>query len=402
MGRKSMLLLCVMLLAVFANSIIAVQAADDVIKFGLAGPLTGTMAQYGELMKLGAEIAANEINADGGINGKKVEIVMLDDKQDPKEAALVAQRFVDDASIFAVISHGGSSMTLAAAPIYEAAKMSNMAPSSSNGKITELGYQYFVRHVIRDDRQSPQVVALMANNLGLKKIAVIFANTDYGRGNLDYATKAAEQLGVEIVAAETYNPGDKDFSTLLTKIKRAGAEGIALYADYNEGGLILGQAWKLGMEDLVWVGQSALTYQKLVELATPEALQKLNILVTYNPYDTRETVVKFLDEFHKTNDANTIPSEVCAFCYDVVHVFAQAIEAGATKENLALYIKNLVPGQAEFHATGLNMADDVIWDQYGDVTPRGVQVLKVTPEGQFVSTDIKVDITGLTMAGVVE
>lgn len=392
------IILMVIISCIFSTAL----AQDDVIKIGLAGPLTGSMAQYGELMRLGAQIAADEINAAGGVDGKKIEIVMLDDKQDPKEAALVAQRFVDDDSIFAVISHGGSSMTLAAAPIYEAAGMSNIAPSSSNGTITELGYNYFVRYVLRDDRQSPQVIALMANNLGLKKIAVIFANTDYGRGNLDYATEAAGQLGVEIVAAETYNPGDKDFSTLLTKIKRSGAEGIAIYADYNEGGLIMGQAWKLGMENVTWVGQSALTYQKLVELATPEALQNLYILVTYNPYDTRETVVKFLEKFHETQDINTIPSEVCAFCYDVVHVISQAIESGATKDNLALFIKNSVPGQEEFHAKNLNMDDDIVWDNFGDITPRGVQVLRVSPEGRFVSTDINVDITGLTMIGVVK
>jgi branched-chain amino acid transport system substrate-binding protein len=381
----------------------AEAAFTGTIKFGLACPLTGNMASYGELMQLGAQIAADELNAKGGIKGQRVEIVAYDDKQDPKEAALVAQRFCDNEEIFAVISHGGSSMTLAAAPIYEAAKLSNMAPSSSNGKITEQGYEYFVRHVIRDDRQSPQCVSLMANNLGLKKIAIIYGNSDYGRGNLDYATKAAEQLGVQIVAAETYNPGlEKDFATLLTKIQKSGAEGVALYADYTDAGLILGQAYQLGMDNLTWVGQSALTYKKLIELAGAEALQNLYILVTFNPYDTgRPAVANFMNIFQGIRPGE-IPSEPCAFSYDIVNVFAQAIEAGATKENLAMYIKNNVPGQTPFVATNILLGDEVVWDSKGDVTPRGVEVLKVSPEGDFVNTDIKVDITGLQMAGVVE
>ena len=373
------------------------------IKFGLACPLTGNMASYGELMALGAKIATDKINATGGINGQKVEMVVLDDKQDPKEAALVAQRFCDDPEIFAVVCHGGSSLSLAAAPIYERAKLSNMAPSSSNGTLTEQGYEYFVRHVIRDDRQSPQVVAMMANNLGLKKIAIIFANNDYGRGNLEYATTAAQQLGIEVVATETYNPGlEKDFTALLTKIQKSGAEGIAMYADYTDGGLILGQAKQLGMETLTWGGQSALTYKKLIELATPEALGNLHILVTFNPYDThRESVRDFMDTFQSIRPGE-IPSEPCAFTYDIINVFKQAIEQGATKENLAQFIKNNVSGQPQFEAKNILLGDSVVWDHKGDVTPRGVDVLRVSPGGDFINSDMRVDITGITMKGVTQ
>ena len=120
------------------------------IKFGIGCPLTGTSASYGELMLLGANMAAEELNEAGGIQGMKVEIVAYDDKQDPNEAALVAQRFCDNEEIYAVISHGGSGLTMAAAPIYEEAKLTNMAPSSSASLVTEQGHQYLVRHVIRE------------------------------------------------------------------------------------------------------------------------------------------------------------------------------------------------------------------------------------------------------------
>ena len=377
-------------------------ATGETITFGLGCPITGPSASYGELMQIGAQIAVDEINAAGGIDGKQVVLKVLDDKNDPKEAALVAQRFCDDPEIFAVISHGGSSPTMAAAPIYEKAKMSNMAPSSSNHTLTELGYEYFVRHVIRDDRQGPQVIALMGNNLNIKDIAIVYGNNDYGRGSLEYAKTAAEQLGMNVVAAETYNPGvDKDFTTLLTKIQRSGAKGVAIYADYNDAGLILGQAKNIpGMEDMVWVGQSALTYKKLVELATPEALQNVYILVTFNPYATdRPAVANFMKLFAERKDG--IPSEPCGFSYDIVQVFKQAIEQGATKDNLAQFIKNKVPGQPQFTAKSILLGDSVVWDQFGDVEPRGVDVLRVDESGEFVTSDMKVDITGLTMAGVV-
>lgn len=376
-------------------------SSGDTLKIGIGCPLTGTSASYGELMKLGAELAAEELNANGGVNGQMVEIVAYDDKNDPKEAALVAQRFCDNEEIFAVISHGGSTQTLAAAPIYEAAGLTNMAPSSSASAVTEQGYQYLVRHVIREDRQAPQVIGFMANNLGFEKIAIVYANNDHGQGNLETSLEVAEQLGLEVVATETYNPGvEKDFSALLTKIKKADPDGIAIYADYTEGGMILGQAYQLGMEDMVWVGQSSLTYNRLIELAGVDALQNLYMTVTFNPYSTREPVVKFMEEFQAVRPGE-IPSEPCAFSYDIVKVFAQAIEAGATKDNLALFIKNQVPGQETFVAHDLLLGDEVQWDSKGDVTPRGVEILKVSPEGEFVSTDISVDVSGINMEGVV-
>ncbi len=377
------------------------ESSGETLKIGIGCALTGTSATYGELMLLGAELAAEELNANGGVNGQMVEIVAYDDKQDPKEAALVAQRFCDNDEIFAVIAHGGSSLTLAAAPIYEAAGLTNMAPSSSASSVTEQGYQYLVRHVIREDRQAPQVIGFMANNLGMEKIAIVYANNDHGQGNLETSLEVAEQLGLEVVATETYNPGvEKDFSALLTKVKKAAPDGIAIYADYTEGGMILGQAYQQGMEDMIWVGQSSLTYSQLVELAGVEAVQNLYMTVTFNPYSTREPVVKFMEKFHEVRP-DEIPSEPCAFSYDIVNVFAQAIEAGATKENLALFIKNLVPGQEPFVAKNLLLGDDVQWDSKGDVTPRGVEMLKVDENGQFVSTDIAVDVTGIDMEGIV-
>lgn len=368
------------------------------IKFGIGCPLTGTSASYGELMLLGANMAAEELNEAGGIQGMKVEIVAYDDKQDPNEAALVAQRFCDNEEIYAVISHGGSGLTMAAAPIYEEAKLTNMAPSSSASLVTEQGHQYLVRHVIREDRQAPQVIAFPANNMGCEKIAVIYANNDHGQGNLETSLEVAKELDLEVVATETYTPGtERDFSALLTKVKRANPDGIAIYADYAEGGMILGQAYQQGMTDIPWVGQSSLTYNTLIELAGVEALQNLYMTITFNPYSERPVVKSFMERFQAQRGEGEIPSEPCAFSYDIIKVYAQAIEAGAAKDNLALWIKNLVPGQEPFVAYDILLGDEVQWDSKGDVLPRGVDILKVSPEGRFVDTDLAVDVSGLDM-----
>ena len=373
------------------------------ITFGIGCPLSGTNASYGELMKLGADIGAEWVNEEGGINGQQVAISALDDQNDVAEVALVAQRFCEDKNIYAVICHGGSSQSAAAAPIYEAAGMTNMAPSSSNYELTEQGYKYFVRHVIKDTRNSPQVIAQLVNNLGCKNIGILYANNDYGVGNREAAEMAAEQLGIEINLKETFTPTtDKDFTAVLTKIQTANLDGLGMYADYTEGGMIVNQAAQLGLTDkLQIVGQNALTYMRFVDLAGGyENLKNVYIQGAFNPYEQREPVEKFLSMFREHRDASEIPSEPCGFSCDIVRTFAQAIEAGADKSNLALWIKNQVEGQEPFVAYDLNIGAENTWDENGDINPRGVYILKVNENNEFYSTEEKVDITGLDLEGV--
>lgn len=372
--------------------------SQEPIRIGIAAPLTGTSASYGELMVDGAQIGIDEINAAGGVNGRMLELVPLDDKNDPSEAALVAQRFCDDESITAVIAHGGSTNTLAAAPIYEEAGMPFIGPSSNNPTITELGYEHFVRLGLRDDRCGNQVVAMLVNNLGIKKIGVIYANNDYGVGNLEGAQTAAEALGAEVVAKETYNPGlEKDFSTIINQLQRSGCEGVVIYADHTDAGLYFQQAHSLGF-DVPHVGQSALTYAQLIDLAGADALQNLYICVTFNPYSQRETVTNFMEKF-KAIRPDEVPSEPCAGSYDIVKIIAQAMSEGATKENLAQWVKNTTDAK-DYTFTmeeGCTLKDNMVWDEKGDTTPFGCSVLKVSPEGSFVNTEEQVDLTGLGM-----
>lgn len=374
------------------------SGSGKTIRIGIAAPLTGSSAAYGELMVDGAKLAIEEINAAGGVNGQMLELVPLDDKNDPSEAALVAQRFCDDETITAVIAHGGSTNTLAGAPIYEAAKMPFIGPSSNNPTLTELGYEYFVRLGLRDDRCGNQVVAMLVNNLGIKKIGVIYANNDYGVGNLEAAAAAATTLGAEVVASETYNPGlEKDYSTIINKLQKGGCEGVVIYADHADAGLYFQQAHALGF-DVPHVGQSALTYSQMVDLAGADALQNLSICVTFNPYSERETVSKFMDSFLAIRPGE-VPSEPCAGSYDIVKIVAQAMSEGATRENLSQWIKNTTDSKDYVFTMeeGCTLRANMTWDEKGDTEPFGCSVLRVAEDGKFVNTGISVDLTGLDL-----
>ena len=376
----------------------AAASSDEVYRIGIACPLTGTSATYGEIMLAGAQIAVDEINAAGGVNGRQIELVSLDDKNDPSEAALVAQRFCDMEDIQMVIAHGASSVTLAAAPIYEAAQMPFMSPASSAPELTEQGYEYYVRFGVRDDRVAPQIIAFLGNNLGIKNIGIIFANNDYGRGNLDAAADAAAQLGMEILAQETYNPGlEKDFSTIINKLQLAGCEGMAVYMDHDDAGLYFQQAHAAGF-DVPSVGASSLTYQTMIDLAGADALQNLYIDVTFNPYAESEAVVKFNESFDRVWGTEDIPSENCGNSYNIVYAWAQAIEEGATKANVAQWMKNTTDDKDYTFVIETSLiGEGLTFEPQGDLTPRGTSVLKVSEDGQFVTYDEEVDLTGLTM-----
>ncbi len=230
--------------------------------------MTGGGAQQGQYAMIGAEIAREEINAMGGINGRPIELVPMDDKGDPAEAATVAQRLVDDPRIEVVVGHMWSSATLAANPIYIEAGMPVITPTASNTAVTTQGWDNLIRVCLSDKIQAPQMAALLVNNKDVKKAAIFYANDDYGRGLLEQAKMTIGQLGGEVVYEAPYKPNvDKDFTVQLEAAVNAGADGILLAAQQAEAGLIVSQASQMGIfEDIpVFVGNAGMLYQLFLD-----------------------------------------------------------------------------------------------------------------------------------------
>lgn len=198
--------------------------AGGTIQIGLSAPISGTQAQYGEAFKNGAELAAKQINEAGGIDGKQVKIVIEDDKGDPSEAVNVANKFSSNKDILAVVGHFNSSATLAAAPVYNQNKIVEISPSSSAPGVTNAGDYTF--RVITTDAFQASFLAKWSKELGYQKVALIYEQSDFGLGLLDVYQKSARENGIEIVAAESYLPGAKEFSTILTKIKEKKPDAI--------------------------------------------------------------------------------------------------------------------------------------------------------------------------------
>ncbi len=332
--------------------------AAETIKFAAAGPMTGPSGETGQRMRAGIELAIGEINAAGGVGGKKVAVDFFDDEGKPEGAASVAQKIASDPDVFAVIGHINSSASMAALPIYKRAGLTEVSGNSSSYKLTHLGYSNFFRVIIDDFAQAPVVVDEAVQKQGRKHLAIIYENSDYGKGLYDAAVKEAKKLGVDVVDAETYTAGvDRDFSAQLTKIKAASPDALIIGGQYGEGGPILSQAYRLGLTSdgkVLKLGFDGLRQDALVGLAGKQAAEGLLIFASFNSLSDAPKTAAFRDKTMKL--FGHPPTEQEAHNYDVVYVLKTAIENGATKATLPDVLRKTtidgVSGHLQFDANG--------------------------------------------------
>ena len=169
-------------------------AAAAPFKIGVAGPMTGQYATYGASHKAGAELAMEELNAAGGVNGGEVSIALGDDLGDPKEAVLVAQKFIDDSDIVVVDGHQFSGATIAAGGKYQPAGLPMITPSATQPDITDLG-DFIWRICMTDAVQGKGLADYSVGTLGLQNIAIMYDNSDYGRGLADAYDEGVKAAG---------------------------------------------------------------------------------------------------------------------------------------------------------------------------------------------------------------
>ncbi len=257
MKRTVLFLVLVAVLVVAAVAVVGCGGSDEntsstaaggaPFKFGVAGPMTGQYANYGASHKAGAEIAVAELNAAGGVNGGQASFAIGDDLGDPKEAVLVAQKYIDDKEIVFVDGHQFSGATIAAGAKYEEAGLPMISPSATNPDISKLG-AFIWRICMTDAVQGEGLAKYSVATLGLKNIAIMYDDSDYGRGLADAYEAAVKTAGGTVVGKEQYTTGDTDFKAQLTKLKGASPELLFLSGYYPEGSKIAQQAAELGMK----------------------------------------------------------------------------------------------------------------------------------------------------------
>ena len=195
-------------------------AANAQIKLGVGGPITGPNATFGAQLKNGAEQAAEDINAAGGIMGQKIQVVVGDDVSDPKQGVSVANKFSGE-GVKMVVGHFNSGVSIPASEVYQEAGIVQITPASTNPRFTERNMWNTFRTCGRDDQQGAVAGAYLASKFKGKKVAIIDDKTPYGKGLADETRKAMNGKGLKETMSESINTGEKDYSALVSKIKQA-------------------------------------------------------------------------------------------------------------------------------------------------------------------------------------
>ena len=296
-------------------------AAQDTVKIGLSAPLTGDWAEYGNDFKRSVTMVMDRVNRMGGIHGKEVVLDIADSRGDPKESVLIAEKFVADPEIIAEIGDFSSSSSMAAAPIYERADMTQLSPTASHMDFTKKGKNMF-RVVATQGYEGPYNARWAVQELGKKKIATIYINNDWGVDANKYFTQEAKKLGAEIVAEEAFTPGEKDFSAILSKLKRLKPELIYLPTFYADAAAILNQAKRIRFNPVV-LANSSLFSQKTIELGG-DAVEGILIPANYFSADPRPAAQEFTREYQALYGA--LPNQFAALAYDAANLMVAALQ----------------------------------------------------------------------------
>jgi len=249
MNKITIILFCMLL------SVQCLQKKNT-IYLGAAGPLTGDQAKMGNDILNGVTLAVEEWNARGGVLGKKIEIIQGDDRHDPKEAVIVANRLVNKGAV-AVIGHFNSSCTIPASRVYHDHKVPMITPAATNPKVTLQGFNNIFRVCGTDDQQGKVEAEFVVNVLKKKRIAILHDKTTYGQGLADYF-KDNLKGKAEVVAYEAITQGDKDFTPVLTKVREKKPEVVMFGGIYTEGGLLAKQMKQLGMNAIFISGDGVI------------------------------------------------------------------------------------------------------------------------------------------------
>ena len=295
------------------------------IKIASAGPMTGSYASFGQQLKEGAQQAVEDINAKGGVLGKKLDLEIGDDACDPKQAVSVANKFASDGVVF-VAGHFCSSSSIPASKVYTEEGILQITPASTNPAFTDNGSWNTFRTCGRDDQQGEVAGKFLADHFQGKKIAILDDNSTYGKGLADQTRKFFNAAGGKETMDEHYVPGERDYSALVSRMKQAGVEVIYIGGYHTETGLIARQAKDQGM-NVTLVGGDALQTAEFPQIAGNASE---GVMMTF-PSDPRKrpTAAAVVKEF---NDKKIDPEGYVLYTYAAIQEWAQAANKAGTTD----------------------------------------------------------------------
>jgi branched-chain amino acid transport system substrate-binding protein len=306
----------------------SVKTADgDTIKIGVYGDLTGQTASFGQSTKNGVQLAVDEINAAGGVGGKRIEAIYEDDQGRPEQAKTVASKLVSQDKVHALIGEATSSNSLAAAPVAQEAKIPMVSHASTNEQVTAVG-DYIFRVCFIDSFQGSVMAKFAANSLKAKTAAVIGdVNSAYSKGLTEVFENEFSKLGGKVITKQSYTQQDPDFKGQLTIIRALNPDVIYIPGYYGQVGIIARQARELGMTQPL-LGGDGWDSPELWKLGG-NALKNSFISNHYSVDNPAPEVQNFVKLYKAKYGAE--PDSMAVLAYDAVKLLADAFRrAGAT------------------------------------------------------------------------
>src|SRR5690349_542597 len=292
------------------------------IKIGYFGDLTGPTFNFGQSAINGVLMAASEINQAGGINHRKIDVVIEDDKGSPEEAARLTAKLIDQDKVVAIIAGGTSGNSRAAAPKAQASHIPMISPSSTDPAVTQMG-NYIFRACFVDTFQGEVMATFASNTLKAKKAAILFDfNSAYSKGLTDYFKLSFARLGGSIVSEQTYTQGDADFKGQLSTIRSAEPDVIYIPGYYGDVALIAKQARMIGLAQPL-LGGDGWDAPELWQIGG-DALNGAYISTHYSVDDPSAAIQQFV-ALYKQRYGNSLPDAHAALAYDAARILFDAI-----------------------------------------------------------------------------
>ncbi|MGB9630249.1 MAG: ABC transporter substrate-binding protein, partial [Thermodesulfobacteriota bacterium] len=306
--------------------------AQDTIKIGFFAPITGPAAADGMSAKHAVELGVKEVNEAGGIKGKKVELIVYDDRLKAEEAVAIANKLIEKDKVVGVVSGSYSGPTRVTAPIFQKAGMPMVAgyavhPDVTWDPVQKKPNDYIFRNGFLGEVEGAAAAEFAVKNLKAKKISIISMDNDFGRAISSGFAARAEKLGAVILTKQMYKfPGEKDFRPYLTRIKEGNPDVIFAAGYYNEAASIVRQAKELGITSQI-LGEEGFDSPKFLEIAGPSA-EGVIIATNLDRDDPRPLVQNFLKNYKKAygEDADMVG----ASSYDAFMILVKAIEKAGT------------------------------------------------------------------------
>jgi branched-chain amino acid transport system substrate-binding protein len=358
--------------------------ADAEIVLGLWSPFTGPTALLGTSERDGFSIWVSEINAAGGVHGRKIRLIAYDDAGSPQESLSAVRRLINQDKVFALVAGSLSGSTLPALPLITAAKVPFVSSMSTNRRLLDPPSRYVFRVWANEVAQVSSLIDWAVPKYGIKRPAIIFTTNDYGVGGQEaVARRMKEKFNLALVASERYNQGDQDFSAQLLRIKQATPDAVFVWAFAAEAGIIVRQAKELGITVQLFGGAGTATPLFPKGAGTAGVGFIADFIVPHLP-DTSSAapVVKYreaLKKLHPNGFPSGRPSEYDLAGYGAGKVVEEALKR-AGKE---LTRERFVDALETFKAvdTGVLFPTTFTKDNHEGTTE--VQIVRVNEQGQW-------------------